>query len=303
MPMHRTAPPPRDWSRQREGMRGMPKNFISMGTVGHLDFTPEYVRVQDGDVLVEVTLAPSGDEIVARLDLSAVDTGGLYFPISYGQRVVVATPQGRGGDAVIVGRCNDQAWPFPPSVAGVSTGPSAPMFVFLRTADGQLLAIQTGDGADILIHSGGGLQLKTLAGEHILLTGRTHIGAGADWTSPPTGAQVTDAGFAAPGDPGVNYVPIPNTNTVIPPVLDTTVVPPVPKPADGVVRIKDPVQSNITIDQAFWAWVAAMGTAVGQLAAYVNALVPGTVTLPPVPPPSTLTSQHADGSLNTCADG
>jgi hypothetical protein len=71
-----------DFSRSREGFRGYPKNAISYGTVGHLDLTPQYARVQDGDVLVEVTLEPSGDEIVSRLDTTAVDGGAVFFPLS-----------------------------------------------------------------------------------------------------------------------------------------------------------------------------------------------------------------------------
>lgn len=272
----------RDWGRTSDPR--MPKNYIAMGTVGHTDDTPSYVRIEGGDVFVEVTLTPAGDEVVARLDMSAVDGGGIYMPLSYGQRVVLAMPGGTGEDPVLIGRMNDSSWPFPSSVAGVSTGgTNGPMFAFYKTQDGQLLAIQTGDGGDVLIHSGASAQVQVDPGEQILLTGQTHIGA--DFTAPPTGSVVGKNGTVTAGVAGTAFVPLPNTNTTIPPPADVN-IPPVPLPADGIFRIKDTVQSNITIDAAFWAWVIAVSAATAIASV-----------------PTTLTSQPASGSKHTADDG
>jgi hypothetical protein len=245
-----------DWSRAREQTKGFPKNFISYGTVGHMDATPQYARIEDGDVLVEVTLVPSGDEVIARLDFDSVDGGGSYFPVSYGQRVLVGFPGGETGDPVIIGRCSDASWPFPSTVAGIAasdaTGEAAPMFAFIRTQDGQLLAIESGDGADVLVHSGGSMQHKVNPGEQVLVTGRTHIGSGVDFATPPTGSTVGANGFVTPGEQGGAYVPAIAINATIPPPAALLL------PEDGVVRIKDRTQSNIAIDPGWWAYITAL---------------------------------------------
>ncbi len=300
-----SAPRSLDWGRVRAAMRGMPKNYISMGTVGHTDLTPAYARVEDGDVLVEITLVPSGDEIVARLTMTAVDGGGIYMPLSYGQRVVIAFPGGSGSDPVIVGRCGDSSWPFPDDVAGVSTGSgTAPMFAFYKTQDGQLFAIETGDGADVLIHTGASIQLKASGGEQIMLTGRTHIGL--DFSSAPIGSTVGKSGEVTPGTPA--GAPNITTNT------NKTVPPPLKLPADGIFRIKDTVQSNIVIDPDYWAYTAALTAFFAAwltetnadptlLAAYpVSITAAGTVASTALLA-TTLTSQPASGSKHTASDG
>lgn len=318
----RSHPRSLDFSRVREQTADAPANYLSYGTVGHYDATPAYARIDDGDVLVEVTLVPGGDEVVARLDFDAVDGGGSYFPLSYGQRVLVGFPNGENGDPVILGRCSDKSWPFPEAVAGVDTSTDnvvAPCFVFIKTQDGQLLAIETGDGADIVVHSGASVQLKSQASSAVLVTGRTHIGSTADWEtgSEPAGATVSASGFVTPGTPGTvaAAVTLPNTNTTIPPPLNPF-NPLLPLPADGVLRVKDRMQSNVTIDAEFWAWVIAMHATLAVIGAAWNTLAlagGGPLVVPPgaalpipavvIDPPATLTSQPASGSLNTCADG
>lgn len=302
----------RDWGRTSDPR--MPKNYISAGTVGHTNDTASYVRVEDGDVLVEVTLSPAGDEIVARLDMTAVDGGGIYMPISYGQRVIIAFPGGADGNPTLIGRLNDSSWPFPSSVSGVSTGGgNAPMFAFYKTQDGQLFAIETGDGGDIIIQSGASLQTRVSPSEQILLTGQTHIGPSVDFTEAPTGSTVGANGTVTTGTAGTNFVPTPNTNTTIPPPLDTS-TPPVPLPADGVFRIKDTVQSNVTTDAAYWAYTNAITafiaawatetTAAGLLAPlYPTTLTAATAVATAATSATTLTSQPASGSKNTVDDG
>ena len=296
-----------DFSRVREQTRGFPKNFISYATVGHYDTTPAYARVEGGDVMVECTLVPDGDEIVARLDLDTVDGGASYFPVSYGQRLIIGFPNGENGDPVVLGRCSDKSWPFPNDVAGVKTNDGAPgvnpapSFAFIKTQDGQLLAIETGDGADIVIHSGGSSQVKVAPGEQNLLTGRTHIGSQADFSTPPTGATVAPDGFVKPGAQGGPFTPLPNTaisfGGVLTPVPVIVPVPPPqldtrarPIPADGVFRMKDTIQINTVTAPQFYAWL----TAVDATARVLN---PG---LPPLP--AGVDGRPTSASLNTVGD-
>lgn len=273
-----------DNARARETWRGPPTNYLSFGTVGHVDSTPAYARIEGDAVLVEVTLAPSGDEVIARLPSEAP---GFYMPLSYGMRVVVGMPSGNGSEPVIIARCPDGAWPWPDTVAGVAargTGPvpGAPMFAFLRTEDGQLLAIETGDGGDMLLHSGGSIELKVGGGEQVLVSGRTHLGAG--FSSAPTGPTVGPDGQVIPGEEGgafspTPYVPAPASPIPLPPLAGAY--------ADGIVRAKDAVQSDALTDPDFWTWVNAVHVAAGL----------------PTDPPLAITSQHKAASKHTASDG
>jgi len=302
-----------DFSRIREQTNGFPRNFLSYGTVGHVDLTPAFARIEGGDVLVEVTLAPSGDEIVARLDFDSMDGGGAYVPLSYGQRVVVGFPNAETGDPVILGRCSDQSWPFPGSVAGLSTsssGTPAPMFSFVKTAAGQIFAIETGEGADILIHSGGSVEVSVSAGEQVLVGGRTHIGSGVGFSTAPTPPEVAGEGFVEPGEPGGSYTPTPNTNPTIPPPLDPSGF---PLPAEGVFRVKDRTQSNAAIDPAWWTYIGALTafvaawatetTAAAVLAPlYVNTLSAASTVGTTAALATSIEAAPKGGSMNTVAD-
>jgi len=304
-----------DFSRVREQTRGFPKNFISYATVGHYDSTPAYARVEEGDVMVECTLVPDGDEIVARLDLDTVDGGANYFPVSYGQRLIIGFPNGENGDPVVLGRCSDKSWPFPDEVAGVQTNlglpapavNGAPHFAFIKTQDGQLIAIESGDGADVLIHSGGSTQIRVAPGEQNLITGRTHIGSQAEFTVPPIGASVGPDGFITQGVQGQAFIPLPNTTlrfagTQIPPAIVPVPPPPLPPtpqldtqgrviPADGVVRMKDTIQINTTTSPDFFAWLSAVDS-------IVRPLFGG--GFPPLP--AGIDGAPVTASLNTCGD-
>ncbi len=280
-----------DFSQVREAMRGAPTNYISYATVGHADVTPMYARIENNQVYVEVTLVPSGDEIVARLETGGgADGAGFYMPLAYGSRVVVGLPGGTGTEAVIISRCNDASWPFPETVSGITTHvpvPSpasapAPLWAFLRTADGYLLGIETGDGGDIVIHSGASVEIKVNGGEQILLNGPTHIGA--TYTTPPIGGAVAPGGEITPGTEGVAFVPVP---FVLTPVEGPTPIIPTPGiPEDGILRIKDSLQTGADVDPIFWTFLTAVAAFCGGL------------TLPPA-----LNVQAKSSSNNTCADG
>lgn len=267
-----------DFGRIRGGMQGPPTNFLAYGTVGHVDATPAYARIEAGEILVEVTLQPSGDEIVARLECGAGGDGqGFYMPLCYGSRVIVGMPGGSGSEPVIIGRCSDGAWPFPSKVADVTasgtpvgpTAKAAPMIAFLRTQDGHLLAIESGDGGDITIHSGASVRVKVNGGEQILLAGRTHIGR--DFTAQPVAATAGPNGEQLPGTQGTAHVPVPNVPT---PYASAPLPPLVTAPGEGIVRAKDQVSSDAQVDPAFWTWVILMTNAVTVMAAAFNVAGP-----------------------------
>ncbi len=309
----RTATPTLDFSRIREQSRGSPENYLSYGTVGHYDDTPSYVRVEEGDVLVEVTLAPSGDEVVARLDLGTMDNGAAYLPLSYGQRVVVGFPNAEQGDPVILARLSDSSWPFPDEVGGISTDPnpdpgvrSAPSYAFLKTGEGELVVIETGDGGDIVVRSGGSAQIRVDPPDQVLLTGRTHLGSDAQFSEEPKGAQVGNNGFISPGEQGVGYTPPPNTNSVVPPATYNTPTGPRPLPADGIMRLKDTVQSNVSVDPEFWNKLLSLYTALTVWTPVFGdggtALKTALAAFFALPTPSTLESIGRTSSQNTASD-
>lgn len=276
-----------DFRRMSAAFQGMPENYLSYGTLGHTDYSPAFARVESDQVLVEVTLVPSGEEVVARVDVA---DGAWYGPIEYGQHVVVGFPGGSSAEPVVLGRVSDSAWPFPAEVCGVSTraGLGAPQFAFFRTGAGQLIAIESGDGADVLVSSGGSIRLKAPVGEQILLDGRTHLGA--DFTEQPTGATVGPAGETVPGTSGVPHVPAPHVPLPGPPAP----MPPFVGPGEGLVRVKDLVQSDITTDPVWWAFINGLWAipAIGPVLQAAGIVLP-----------TALSSHHKEGSHHTASDG
>lgn len=250
---------------------------MSLGTVGHASTTPQYVRIQDGKVMVEVTLVPSGDEVVATLACG----GGWYLGLQYGARVVVGLPGGSGGIPLILGLVTDGSQPWtPPSGNYLAETPTTPLMGVLRTPTGQMLVLETGASGDLVIRSGASVLVQVDSGEQVLVQGRVHLGTGAAPSSPATPASVAPGGQVTSGQELGAYTPTTATNVTIPPPAPGT-------PAEGIVRVKDTAQSNVAVDPDFWAWVVGVTAASGY---------PGAV-------PTTLTVQHASGSRNTCSDG
>lgn len=220
--------------------------------------TPAWIRWEQGEPLVEVTLR-DGDKVVARWGVSSLD------PISYGQQVVVAMPDGDPQSCVIVGVLADSRYREPSTVCGVETGAAdavergtviaAATWQFARLANGRMLAIQT-QGADVSIWSGGSIHLRSssvnAAGAPdgaIHLEGRVALGVGP--AAPPLGSYVAPGGEEVPGVSATPAVSVPYTNPG----------PAAPVPVayqgsrDGIVRAKDVYQSTIAVDPEFWAWV------------------------------------------------
>lgn len=268
-------------------------NQIAWGTVGHEDPNPMYVRIENGQPWVEVTLRPEGDEIVARLIAPLAGGGtGWYMPVEYGCRVAVEFIDGDPNDAVITGRLWDEQCAMPGDVAGVQTGaagkvgPSsgpAPAWQFMKTASGQMLAIETGSQGDVVIHSGAGVHIKTAGTGAVHLEGAVHLGSGP--TVAPTGATVGPAGEQIPGVPSVPHVPIP-----LAPVPNST---PAHVPfvgnEDSIVRAKQEYQFTAVTDPVGYAFFAAV---------YAHPLIG-------LPPPQALVCQlrgGKPGSKHTASD-
>jgi hypothetical protein len=243
------------------------RNFLAYGVVGHIDNltdlpepSPAYVRIQDGQVLVEVTIEPNGDEIVARLGHDGAGAGtGDYIPLEWGCHVVVEFVAGNPQNAVIIARLHNQECFVPHDVAGVQTGAvggmaeafvPAPMWRFVKMGVGQLLAIETQAGGDIVIHSAGSVEIAAGPAGAIHLSGRVALGESP--VTPPVGATVGPAGTTIPGVPAVPHVPLPKVPGI--PAPPATIVPYLGL-ADGIIRAKDGVQSHIVTDPYFWGWL------------------------------------------------
>lgn len=245
---------------------------VVYATVGHVDRytqlpepTPQFIRIEQGQVMVEVTMQPDGDQIIARLGAPAAGLGaGWYINLTFGCRVVVELVRDNPSTAVITARLNDQVCTFPPVVANVQTGAAAavapkvsvpaPMWQFLKTGIGELMAIETGPGGDILIHSAASVEITASFGlGTIHLNGRVALGEPV--TAPPVGQTAGPAGVPVPGTPAIPAVPIPATPSI--PVPPKAIIPYVGL-QDGIVRSKDMVQSHAGVDPDFWTWIIAV---------------------------------------------
>lgn len=299
-----------DPARIRQVTTAPQRNYLSYGVVGHVDNitglpepSPAFVRIEDGQVLVEVTVEPRGDEIVARLGHDGAGAGiGDYIPLEWGCHVVVEFVDGNPQNAVIVARLHNQECHVPHDVAGVQTGAAggmaetfvpAPMWRFVKMAAGQLLAIETQAGGDIVIHSAGSVEIAAGPSGAIHLSGRVALGESP--VTPPVGATVGPAGTTIPGVPATPHVPLPKVPGI--PAPPATIAPYVGF-ADGIVRAKDGVQSYIAVDPYFWGWLTAIHSFPLNLAWASAAGFPS--------PPIALHSEHSGlqgpGSQHTASD-
>lgn len=295
-----------DSGRVRQTLTPPQRTFLAYGLVGHFDDTtglpepnPAFVRIEEGQIWVEVTVEPDGDQIVARLALPDADEdSGWYLPLKLGCRVILEMVRGNPQNAVITGRLWDGTNAMPSSVAGVQTGAAAasvpqvgvpaPMWQFMLTGAGQLLAIETGVGGDVLIHTGagGGVHIKAATPQAVHVEGTTHLGSGP--VTPPVGATVGPAGVQVPGTPMVPRPPVLVPH--VPPVAQPGPInPPFVGDRDSMVRVKDAPQSDITIDPTFWTWLTAVDVIMKTLGLAV-------------PTPVGLTSDHRSGSRHTASD-
>jgi hypothetical protein len=281
-------------------------NFCARARVGHFDpdtgqpeNNPAYARIEQGQVLVEVTIEGSLEQQVARLALpDAGNENAVFFALDFGCRVLVEYPDGDPQRGVITGRLHDARNAFPNSVAGVQTGAQAasqpeafvpaPSWSFIKTKNGQLIAIESGSGGDVLIHAGANVEVKAQAAVCID-SPQVHLGKG--FMTAPVGGRVGPSGVDIPGVPAVP--PVPQPWTMPSPAAPGPALPFVGF-AESIIRAKDLYQSDVTVDPYFWAMVIAL---------YANPLVGSFL---PQPMPLALTSRASGvagpGSLHTAAD-
>lgn len=255
---------------------------VFLATVGHDDETPQFVRIEQGQPWVEIRIRPQGDEIMARVAVPAAGNGSGWHPtLSSGCRVLVVAPGGDLDEAVIVGQMWDDNCRMPDDVAGVSTGAvgktgtasgPAAMWQFIRTPDGQLLAIETGTNGDVLIHAGASVQIKSGGQGAIHLDGSCHLGVSP--VSGPTGATTGPDGSQVEGTPATAHVPTPHSAPA--PVPPDGINPYTGPAQDAIVRAKELYQSHAGIDPNFWAKLTAIATnpliAVGPILSMTSAV-------------------------------
>lgn len=300
-----------DPARQRRTSAPPQRRSLEYGIVGHYDPVaglpepnPQYVRIEQGQIWVEVTMEPSGDQIVARLALpDAGPQSGAYFGLKFGCRVILELIGGNPQNAVVAGRAHDLECAFPADVCGVQTGAAAavapgvsvpaPTWSFIKTEAGQLLALETGPGGDILIHApAGNVSIAAAATVHVDAP-QVHLGQG--FTTPPVGGVVGPAGTEVPGVPGVPHVPAPATPP--PPVAGPAPAIPYVGLAHSIIRAKDLYQSDISVDPVFWTFITGLYAhpLVGPILAAAGIVLP-------LSSASKASGAGGPGSLHTASD-
>jgi len=261
-------------------------NYVSLGTVGLDPEDPSlaFVRVVDGQVLVEVELAGDGDAVNAYLCHSQTGAvAGDYIPVEPGDAVVLVWPDGQAASPYIIARLADVERQLAGSCCGLATtSPGVRQFRWLRTPTGQIYAVQS--GGEMLLE---GSSVR-ITGAQVLLNGETHLGA--DFLTPPVPGQPIGGTASSPSVPAAPFVPdlLPSLATIPPAELLQR--------AQGIVRFSDEIEANVLTDPDFIAWLAA-ANGVLTLAAVL-------VGLPwPFPdPPVKLTSRANTASVHTAND-
>jgi hypothetical protein len=262
-------------------------NYVSLGTVGHDPEDPSlaFVRVVDGQVLVEVELAGDGDAVNAYLCHSQTGaSAGDYIPVEPGESVVLVWPDGQASSPYIIARLADVERQLAGSCCGLDT--SSPtgvrQFRWLRTPAGQIYAVQS--GGEMLLE---GSSVR-ITGAQVLLNGETHLGA--DFTTPPIPGQPLDGTETSPTAPGTPFIPdlLPSLAT-IPPTEPL-------QRANGIVRFSDEIEANVLTDPDFMAWVAAANGVLTLAAVLVG------LPWPFADPPLKLTSRANTASVHTAND-
>lgn len=262
------------------------KNYVSLGTVGYDPEDPSlaFVRRENGQVLVEVTLT-DGDSVNAYLchQQTGPDAGD-YIPVQVGEAVVVLWPDGFAESPYIVARLADLERKLVDQVCGLDTTTPAGAFEvmrqfrWMRTVDGQVFAVQA--GGELLLHGGGtGVRLK---GTQVVVdSGAGGVHLGADFTTPPVPGTVVST-KETPTVPAAPFIPIPD--------ISLSLTPQPPQLHNGIVRFQDPYEANLATDDAFFEyWLAIYAVLTAAAAAFG-------IPWPFVEPPAKLTSRAVKAS-------
>lgn len=275
----------------QEPSRGEFVNYVSMGVVGHDPEDPSlaFVRMEGGQVLVEVELAGDGDAVNAYLCHSQTGAdAGDYIPVAAGEAVVLVWPDGQSSSPYIIARLADVERQLAGSCCGLdTTGVGMRQFRWLRTPTGQVFAVQSGGE---LYLSGGGSGVR-IGGEQIMLSGAVHIGS--DFTAPPIPGEPAGGELETPTIPAVPFIPLPG--------ISLAEVPPTTPPlADGIIRFSDTIESNILTDPDFWSFILAVNSLLIAVAAFIG--VPWPYNTPETLPKSIKPQHTSSSGTHTCTD-
>ena len=238
-------------------------NHVSLGVVAHDPEDPSlaFVRIENGQVLVEVELAGDGDAVNAYLCHSSTGaSAGDYIPVEPGESVVIVWPDALGSPYIIA-RLADVERSLAGSVAGIDTaGPAGfvRQFRWLRTPDGQIYVVQS--GGEMLLE-GGGAGVR-ITGAQVLLNGATHLGA--DFTTPPVPGEAVSGQESTPSVPAAPFIPTPDFS------LSLDDPPPGPQLKNGIVRFADGVEANLLTDPTFFGFILTVNGLLSLTAAFLG---------------------------------
>ena len=238
-------------------------NHVSLGVVAHDPEDPSlaFVRIENGQVLVEVELAGDGDAVNAYLCHSTTGaSAGDYFPVEPGESVVIVWPDALGSPYIIA-RLADVERSLAGSAAGIDTsGPAGfvRQFRWLRTPEGQIYVVQS--GGEMLLE-GGGAGVR-ITGAQVLLNGATHLGA--DFTSPPVPGEAVSGQDTTPSIPAAPFIPTPDFS------LSLDDPPPGPQLKNGIVRFADGVEANLLTDPTFFSFILTVNGLLTLTAAFIG---------------------------------
>lgn len=265
-------------------------NYVSLGTVGHDPEDPSlaFVRIEGGQVLVEVELAGDGDAVNAYLCHSQTGaSAGDYIPVEPGESVVLVWPDGQASSPYIIARLADVERQLAGACCGLDTSSATGIrqFRWLRTPEGQVYAVQS--GGEMLLE---GSSVR-ITGAQVLLNGATHLGA--DFLTPPVPGEPLGGTENTPSIPAAPFIPTPDIS------LSLDDPPPGPQLANGIVRFSDSIESNIITDPDFWAFILTVNGLLILVAAFLGVPWPYST---PESLPSALKPRHTTASTTHTAN-
>lgn len=272
----------------------IPRTFVTLAIVAQSeDPSTGYMYLDDQEeVMVEVILQPDGGRRSAYLGLVRRDGTALgLVPVRPGDTVALEWPDGEEGHPIVVTRVRstNEGDKTLPTVAGLSM--QAPgevkrprIVTAYRGGAGEPIAVQ-GD-QDVLLHAGGQVEMRAQA---LHMDGTVHLGRGL--ATAPVGPLPSASGIE-PGAAGTAYEPPPYTT----PSGNPSVL-------DAIVRVQDPIVSNIELDPVFWAWFAWIVTVVKVVAGLLGVPVPPPLVAldPTTLGPRSLTSKADSASKHTAS--
>ena len=242
---------------------GAYSNHVSLGVVAHDPEDPSlaFVRIENGQVLVEVELAGDGDAVNAYLCHSTTGaSAGDYIPVEPGESVVMVWPDALGSPYIIARLADVER-----SLAGTAgsldtTGPAGfvRQFRWLRTPEGQIYVVQS--GGEMLLE-GGGAGVR-ITGAQVLMNGATHLGA--DFTTPPVPGEAVSGQESTPSVPAAPFIPTPDFS------LSLDDPPPGPQLKNGIVRFADGVEANLLTDPTFFGFILTVNGLLSLTAAFLG---------------------------------